>query len=250
MKFMGGTPVYRRRRFLAVAAVAFIFVSVAAYDTVRLHRPVTPLPGALSKHEVPRKQRTLAVEALGRLAVKNRVSSDDYSREQFGNGWAEGGGCDTRNRILRRDLQEVAVDDDNCTVLSGVLTHDPFTAREIPFKRGRATSGDIHIEHLVAVSDAWQKGAQELTARQRRDFYNDPLNLIATDSAANVEKGGADAAHWLPDRAYRCMYVARQIAVKQKYGLWVTQNERSAMERTLHNCPDQLLPIVNHSKET
>ncbi len=47
-----------------------------------------------------------------------------------------------------------------------------------------------------------------------------------------------DAASWLPpNRAYRCAYVARQIAVKQAYHLWVTGAERDAMARVLTSCP-------------
>lgn len=184
-----------------------------------------------------------AAEALGRLAVRERVSRDGYTRDQFSSGWAHVAGCDMRNRTLQRDLVEIELDDDGCTVLRGVLKDDPFTGKIIPFQRGRDTSGAIHIEHLVAVSDAWQKGAQDLDRDQRRAFYNDPLNLVAVDGPANMQKGDADASDWLPHEPYRCRYVARQIAVKLRYELWVTQREQSAMSRVLGTCPDQLLPI-------
>lgn len=72
---------------------------------------------------------------------------------------------------------------------------------------------------------------------------NDPLNLIAVDASANRRKGDGDAATWLPpNKAYRCAYVAHQVAVKKAYGLWVTEAEKGAMKRVLGGCPTAKLP--------
>jgi len=132
----------------------------------------------------------------------------------------------------------------DCTVLSGVL-HDPYTAKTINFTRGEKTSDDVQIDHVVALSDAWQKGAQQLDPETRKQFANDPLNLLAVDGPANNAKSDADAATWLPpNKDYRCRYVARQVAVKQKYQLWVTQAEHDAIQRVLGGCPGQMLPVV------
>lgn len=185
----------------------------------------------------------LAAEALGRLAVKATVTRDGYSREQFGDGWGEINGCDLRNLVLKRDLVEVTIDDDNCVVLSGNLNEDPYTGKNINFKRGRDTSDDVQIDHVVALNDAWIKGAQQLNSDKRQQFANDPLNLLAVDGPANMQKSANDAAGWLPRAEYRCRYVARQIAVKAEYNLWVSPEEKNAMQRTLGNCPDQVLPI-------
>ncbi len=98
---------------------------------------------------------------------------------------------------------------------------------------------------MVALSDAWQKGAQQLDEAKRAEFANDPLNLMAVDCPANNKKSDSDAASWLPpNKEYRCRYVARQIAVKAKYILWGDQAEKSAMQRQLGLCPGQVLPIV------
>jgi hypothetical protein len=95
----------------------------------------------------------------------------------------------------------------------------------------------------VALSDAWQKGAQKLSFASRVQFANDPLNLLAVDGPTNSSKGDSDAATWLPpNKAYRCAYVARQVAVKRKYQLWVTSAERDAIARVLKACPGQKLP--------
>jgi hypothetical protein len=103
----------------------------------------------------------------------------------------------------------------------------------------------VQIDHVVALSDAWQKGAQQLSAETRRAFANDSLNLLAVDGATNQGKGDGDAATWLPpNKPYRCSYAARQVAVKAKYGLWVTSPERDALGRILATCPSQRLPVV------
>lgn len=90
---------------------------------------------------------------------------------------------------------------------------------------------------MIALSDAWQKGAQQWSAQKRKDFANDPVNLQAVSGKANQQKGAGDAATWLPaNKAYRCEYVARQVAVKKKYGLAVTAAERQAIGRVLSSC--------------
>lgn len=182
-----------------------------------------------------------AAEALEKLPVKGRAPKTGYARTQFGDGWATTGGCDTRNVILHRDLTETVVND-TCKVMSGKL-QDPYTGNEIAFQRGTNTSDAVQIDHVVALSDAWQKGAQQLSAHEREELANDPLELLAVDGKTNQDKSDGDAATWLPpNKAFRCQYVARQIAVKIKYRLWVTQAEYDAMRGVLSNCPGQLLP--------
>lgn len=179
--------------------------------------------------------------ALDNLEVKGRAPKTGYDRGLFSDGWGSYNGCDWRNRILARDLTSVSYRDD-CIVESGLLS-DPYTGNVIAFTRGVRTSLEVQIDHVVAVSDAWQKGAQQLNADQRYSFYNDPLNLLAVDGPTNSSKGDSDAASWLPpNKSFRCHYVARQVAVKQKYRLWVTQAEYDAIDRVLDTCPTQKLP--------
>ena len=189
-----------------------------------------------------------AVAALGTLAVKGRAPKTGYDRAKFGQAWSDvdHNGCDTRNDVLRRDLAPRVVKPGAkaCLVLSGTL-HDPYTGRTISFVRGANTSSAVQIDHVVPLSDAWQKGAQQWTTPRRTALANDPLNLLAVDGLTNQRKSDGDAATWLPpDGAYRCSYAARQIAVKAKYGLWVTSAERDALKRILAACPSQRLPTA------
>ena len=182
-----------------------------------------------------------AVMVLEHLAVKGRAPKTGYARTQFGNGWAATGGCDTRERILQRDLVNIVVSG-GCNVMSGIL-HDPYTGKDITFTRGIDTSSAVQIDHVVALGDAWVTGAQQLTAERRQQLANDPLELLAVDGPANQQKSDGDAATWLPpNKPFRCQYVARQIAVKAKYTLWITSSEKEAMQRVLVTCPQQKVP--------
>lgn len=196
----------------------------------------TPTPTALPTPTSATARATLAL--LDTLPVKGRAPKTGYTREQFGAAWADTdrNGCDTRDDILARDLATITKRG-ACTVLSGIL-RDPYTAKVIDFARGQGTSALVQIDHIVALSDAWQTGAQQLSAEQRVRFANDPRNLLAVDGATNQAKGDADAATWLPpNRAFRCDYVTSQVAVKAAYGLWVTRAEHDAIARVLATCP-------------
>ncbi len=213
--------------------------SSATATTSRPAAPSTPWPRTTIRPGT-------AVTTLATLTIKGRAPKTGYDRALFGQAWADvdRNGCDTRNDILRRDLTRYTLKagTHGCLVLKGTL-NDPYTGTKISFVRGQATSNAVQIDHVVALSDAWQKGAQQLSQPGRTAFANDPLNLLAVDGPTNLRKGDGDAATWLPPRkAGRCAYVARQIAVKHRYGLSVTAAERDAMVRVLTACPGQALP--------
>lgn len=221
-----------------------------------------PAPAPTDVTEAP-PQPTLvdvARSALEQLEIKGRAPKTGYARDQFGQRWSDDvsaefghNGCDTRNDILNRDLinKVYKPNTHDCVVLAGQL-NDPYTGTAIPFQRGRDTSSAVQIDHVVALSDAWQKGAQQLPPEVRQDFANDPLNLLAVDGSANQQKRDGDAATWVPaNRPFRCQYVARQVAVKRKYQLWVTQAEHDAISRWLDTCTPEddatlaTLPLAN-----
>jgi hypothetical protein len=183
-----------------------------------------------------------ASEVLEQLPTKGRAPKTGYDRKaKFGTPWMDmnRNGCDTRNDILRRDLI-APTPSGPCKILAGVL-EDNYTGESIDFVRGNTTSTLVQIDHLVSLSDAWQKGAQLLSQQQRITFANDPLNLETVDGPTNSAKGAGDAATWLPpNRSFRCEYVARQISVKATYSLWVTAAEKQAMARVLEECPGQM----------
>lgn len=207
-----------------------------AAKSARTKKAPTPTPtrSGESKERWVDIERARAV--LPTLPVKGRAPLTDYSREAFGSAWSDvnDNGCDTRNDILRRDLRDIVVVD--CVVTSGELV-DPYSGQTVAFTRGPVTSLDVQIDHVVALANAWQTGADRWPAAKRERFANDRRNLLAVRGDLNLQKSDADAATWLPPRrAYRCTYVAMQIQTKQRYGLWVTAPEKAAMERVLSDC--------------
>ena len=180
---------------------------------------------------------------LNRLPVKGWDRVTDFARYRFGQAWSDDvnvefghNGCNTRDDILRRDLADLVVRPGTCYAQTGVL-HDPYTGQTIAFTRGPTTSDVVQIDHLVSLADAWYKGAREWDDQRRRDFANDPRNLLAVGGQANFNKAFRDATAWLPtNEAFRCEFVARQIHVKAAYGLWLSANEKRAMQDVLARC--------------
>ena len=186
------------------------------------------------------KPASEALADLEKLPVKGRAPMTGFDRDEFGPAWADvdHNGCDTRNDILKRDLEDETFKSGthDCIVLTGTLD-DPYSGKTITFKRGQSTSMAVQIDHLIPLSDAWQKGAQQWSDTKRKEFANDPINLMAVDGPLNGQKSDSDAATWLPPRkAYRCTYIAKQIDVKAKYKLWVTSAEKDAMKGILDSC--------------
>ncbi len=217
--------------------LAIALIGVIAAPAIAVTAQATPFVAA---------SEVTASSALASLPVKGRAPKTGYTRAQFGQTWADvdRNGCDTRNDMLKRDLTEITfkAKSKNCVVLSGVLL-DRYSGETINFTRGNISSMEVQIDHVVALSNAWQTGAFKLTVAQRRAFANDPLNLFAVNGRLNSQKGDGDAATWLPPlKSFRCAYVAQQIAVKAKYSLWVTAPEKVAMVRILASCPEQVLP--------
>ena len=227
---------YKKRRitgFISLLAVVIgvILLNPNSYETTYV--PAEPTASAT-------EGTTLATEILEKLEVKGRAPKTGYEREQFYKSWPDVDGCSLRQKIIKRDLGDTAVlGDDNCTVLSGEFD-EPYTGSHLVFHQKSDLSKGLQIDHVVALSDAWQKGAQNLTADERYALATDPLNLLAVDSKANQNKSDGDAATWLPpNKKFRCAYVARQVSVKYKYHLWVTQAEKDMIAKILGSCPQE-----------
>jgi hypothetical protein len=214
------------------------FTDEAAADPAVVAQPTEAAAAAVAPATTA---DTTALAVLATIPVKGKAPKTGYDRtDKFGSAWldVDRNGCDTRNDILTRDLTSIAKSG-SCRVMTGVLV-SPYTTDTISFVRGETTSALVQIDHLVALSNAWQTGAQQLSQGQREALANDPLNLLAVDGRSNSQKGDGDTATWLPaNKAFRCTYVARQVSVKATYGLWVTQAEHDAMTTVLSTCSDQ-----------
>lgn len=246
-------PPQERRWFTPMTRVVLSVVAVLVVVTIGVVLTITLTGGRAGsdpateprRTSAPRSASAGALTTLATLDVKGRAAQTGYERFRFGPPWADvdRNGCETRDDILRRDLTRISYrDGDPCVVESGLLA-DPYSGRLIHFTRGWDTSIDVQIDHVVSLSNSWQTGSQYWRFGKRLRFANDPLNLLAVDGVLNQQKGDGDTATWLPpDKTYRCAYVARQIAVKARYDLWVTPPEKDAMARILARCPSEPLP--------
>ncbi|WP_307006680.1 HNH endonuclease family protein [Sinomonas atrocyanea] len=218
--------------FLAAALGWFAgFLQIPGFES--------PLTAQTQIGGVPAAQLSAAKASLATIPVRGRAPKTGYSRTEFGQAWSDTdhNGCDTRNDILARDLRGPAfkAGTRDCVVLSGSL-EDPYTGSTIAFQRGER-SADVQIDHLVPLSDAWQKGAQQWTPQKRLGFANDPANLRAVDGPANQQKSDGDLATWLPpNRSFRCEYAVNVVEVKAGYGLWMTQAEHDKAAELLGAC--------------
>ena len=231
-----------------IALIAFLIFNPGSYETEirsadsssessREATSVDAESGKLSPKGVSSSENgneeKLALDFLEKLPVKGRAQKTGYSREEFYNSWPTIDGCSLRQRIIKRELGDSAVvsSEDNCTVVSGEYD-EPYTGSHLIFYQKSDLSSGVQIDHVVALSDAWQKGAQKLTKEDRYSLATDPLNLLAVDAKTNMKKSDGDASTWLPpNKKFRCAYVASQISVKYKYSLWVSEAEKEIMKK-------------------
>lgn len=228
---------FRLRRIVA------ILVLVSVMLTLVLTSQSVLFVSNVESSNYSNKKGELALDSLEKIKISTAYYGQDYVRSYFGDGWQSTGGCDTRNIILNRDMSDVTVNQ-SCQVIRGTL-HDPYTGKMIYFERGSDSSSLVQIDHVVALSNAWKTGAYLLSESERIKLANDPLELLAVDGQSNQQKSDGDASQWLPDnKSFWCDYVARQIAVKGKYDLWMVESEYSTIKNILiASCPNEVLPI-------
>lgn len=237
-------PAKLRRFLVTILALAltavWLIVNPKSYERIFIPDQTSQ---EQSTQEAPLSSTTpsskTALATLDQLPIKGRAPKTSYSRSHFYKSWPDVDGCSLRHRILKREFGDSAKLDEKCHVIAGEFV-EPYTGKFMKFSSKTQIARAIQIDHVVALSDTWQKGAQNLTPERRFQLATDPLNLIAADGPANMQKGDGDAATWLPkNKKFRCQYVARQISVKFKYQLWVTRAEHDAMVRILQICPKE-----------
>ena len=177
-----------------------------------------------------RLPKGITLGSLGSLAVPVKsVDADKYVRSKFGSGWTTKNCRDTRARLLveTSTLPVRFATNDGCLVTSGrwvsSWTGDVLNA------------GDIDIDHVVALSWAWHRGAAAWTRGRRVEFANDPVNLVAVEAALNRSKSDQGPDEWLPP-AGQCGYVARFYRIVKLYKLQPRPPENEWMRAFLDSC--------------
>lgn len=230
---------FRLRRVVTVILVFGAIISWLALNPNSFEKHFVEAETSAASSDI-NNSNLLATEVLEKIEVKGRAPKTGYTRDEFYSTWPNANGCNLRQRIIKRELGDSAkLSDDNCTVISGEYD-EPYTGAHLVFYQKSDLSSGVQIDHVVALSDAWQKGAQNISKDERYKLATDPLNLLAVDAKTNQGKSDGDAATWLPpNKKFRCAYVARQVSVKYKYHLWVTDAEKSAISNVLGNCPNE-----------
>ena len=203
-------------------------------------QPVSSSPSTPTGPSTPGDEWAAARAKLDRLAVINGTTGHDYDRQMFGQTWADvdRNGCDTRNDILRRDLDHVRIKagTHGCKVLSGILS-DPYSGAVVQFTSGPETSWDVQIDHVVPLAWAWRHGADDWTTQRRTEFANDPQNLLATTAEVNMSKSDSGPSEWLPNSAAeKCDYASTYIDVLTAWDLAINGDDRTRLRQILTRC--------------
>lgn len=204
--------------------------------------PLTELPGTVAVTEPPTTVpgSVLALDVLALIAVTNEDRTS-YERDRFGYpADRDGDGCNTRAEVLQRDsLTPAQVDPFGCQVTAG----DWYSSYD-----GAAYTdpADVQIDHVVALSEAWDSGAWAWGPERLTAYGNDlddPRSLRAVTGALNTDKGDKDPSNWLPpDPAAVCGYLADWVAIKARWGLTMDQSEAGRIRNVLTDqCPGQLI---------
>ncbi|MFI6872531.1 HNH endonuclease family protein [Streptomyces sp. NPDC050400] len=223
---MNGTPrpaFYARRPRRSLIAAGTVALTAAATF-------LTTAPAAQAAPPTPISAAT-ARTYLSELTVKAEGSSDGYSRDLFPHWITQSGACNTREVVLKRDGTNV-VTDSSCAATSGSW-YSPYDGATW------TASGDVDIDHVVPLSEAWKSGANSWTTTKRQGFANDLTRpqLIAVTDNVNQSKGDQDPASWMPSRtAYTCTYLRMWVQVKHYYALTVDSAEKSAIQSGLSGC--------------
>ena len=224
------------------AVVVLIFLALLMASLMSTCRGVGAMMQRANESHSSRNVDTSAVadgtlSDLDKLTVNdNPTPPEKYNRvEQFGPAWkdVDHNGCDTRNDILDRDLT-VKDKRNACVVTAGQLA-DPYSGKQIDFNKKDASK--VQIDHIVALENAWQSGAYNLTQEDREALANDPDNLLAVNGHDNMAKGSKSADQWMPpNAAYACTYASKQVQIKNRYALTVTTSEKQALADALATC--------------
>ncbi|GHG77584.1 GmrSD restriction endonuclease domain-containing protein [Streptomyces griseocarneus] len=178
--------------------------------------------------------RDEAVRLLEDLDVKP-FNSKGYDRKHFGGGacWALHGPnrCTTRDLALKHQSLVPATLDGPCRVVGGEWRSE---------YDGRKVIDPMHVDvdHIVPLRHAWGSGASTWTPEKRLEFANDMTaapQLIVVSTWSNRTKGDRSPEKWLPKGA-ECPYSQAWVAVKDYYGLSVTQTEKEKLLQILGKC--------------
>lgn len=157
---------------------------------------------------------------LNSLTVAAEPTRTGYNRDLFKH-WddVDGDGCHTRCEVLEAERRP---DGTWFSLWDGYSTPD---------------TSELHIDHVVALAEAWDSGAAGWTAGQRDQFADWTVNLTAVSDTSNLRKSDKDAAEWFPSRSQsNCVFAEVTVITKYHWKLTVDSAEKSALANMLNGC--------------
>ena len=191
----------------------------------------TPVP---SHHD---RAVTVRLRAAAADLEVRRERRDGYDRDLFDHWIAADGDCrDTRDEVLAQESR-IPVGA-GCDVTEGewFSYYDRETWTE---------SGDVDIDHLVPLAEAWDSGARGWNSDTRRRYANDlreGRSLVGVTDNVNQSKGDQDVTEWLPTYR-RCRYVTEWVVVKTRWSLKVDRAEKRRLRGLAADCRNVELTI-------
>lgn len=169
---------------------------------------------------------------LQELKVAPEVQRVGYLRSDFKH-WVDHdkNGCDTRREVL---FQESQLKSSSCSEYKGswLSIYDNQTITD-PTK--------LDIDHVVALAEAWDSGANLWTKQQRQDFANDltsPYSLVAVSASSNRKKSDKDFSDYQAStKTGRCFLAESVIITKWRWSLTIDERERKSLLSAINSCP-------------
>ncbi len=179
-----------------------------------------------------------SVDALIRqLRVEPERPRSGYDRDLFDHWITQSNGCSTREQVLINESRTPPqVDPYGCEVLAGdwISAYDGYSTDD---------PGELDIDHVVALGEAWDSGADGWSAERRRQFANDldhPGSLIAVTASTNRSKSDRDPSSWQPpNSAAWCQFATDWTRTKIRWDLSADQSEVDALRNIMRaGCGD------------
>lgn len=138
-----------------------------------------------------------------------------------------------KKSISNNSFPNLLVDQSKATYNRDSWDYDSSTARE----RLRCAENE-HVDHIVALKEAFDSGASNWTSERKEKFANDPLNQMCLDASLNMSKSDGDLAEWDGGScSVRKQIAKKTIKVKNKYGLSIDSAEKRANTAAINkNC--------------
>lgn len=225
---------------LRLALVALMISSL--FGVYQLAQAAGALPGANESRTIAGLPRTVRENAspsklLRKIPVRPEQPRSGYDRDLFPH-WidADQDGCDTRREVIRQESLEPVQVTGECRIDNGawVSVYDGAASRGYP--------SDFDVDHVVALAEAWDSGADAWSIDLREQFANDldfRASLIAVSASSNRAKSDKDPSQWLPTSPEaHCGFAADWVRVKYRWGLTVDRAEKRTLKRVLKGCSD------------